>query len=124
MAFRGIAAGQGGDFGPLDPIDDDGPARTGGIVEASQALGLVAVAPRGDRIVLDPQGGGDSGEGLAAVEFEQGGGTSEGFDGERTLGEQGLQGGSVGVSERKVLFLHPASLPQDEEQCTKTLLTH
>src|SRR5436305_14115183 len=99
MALRGVGAGEGGDFGALSPINDDGAAGAGSVVETGEAGGRVGIAPGSDGVVIDSQGGGDGSEGLAAVEFEQGGGAFEGFDGERAFGEQLLQRGAVGVRE-------------------------
>ena len=119
MAFGGITARERGDLGTLEAIDDDGTARARGVVETGEALGAIVVAPGGDGVVVDIQGGGDGGERLAAVEFEQGSGAFEGASRERAFGQQGFEALAMLVGEGDMLFLHESSLPEHFEEYNK-----
>src|SRR5215212_1059801 len=123
MAFWGIATGKRGDFGALSPIKHDRPTGAGRVMETSEPGVTVAVAPGGDGIVIDSEGGSDRGEGLAAVKFEQGRSAFEGLDGQRAFGEQSLQALAVGIGEGDMLFVHIGSVRQATEKCKKTSLT-
>ena len=123
MTVRRIATGKRGDFGALPSINHDRSARAGGIVEAGEAVGAVAIAPGGDSVVIDIEGGSDGGKGLAAVEFEQGGRAFEGLDGQRAFGAQALEGLAVGIGEGDMRLLHPGSVPVTWQQCKRTSLT-
>ncbi len=51
-------------------------------MEAVQPVDFVAGAPGSNSVMVNIKGSGDSGKGFASVEFEQGGGTFEGFSGQ------------------------------------------
>ena len=123
VTLGGITARERGDLGTLEAIDDDGTARAWGVVETGEALGAITVAPGGDSVVVDIQGGGDSGERLAAVKFEQGGGAFKGTSRERAFGQQGFEAFAMLVGEGDMLFLHAWSLPEHPEECKKIYLT-
>ena len=88
-------------------------------MERGEAVGAILVAPGGDGVIVDIQGRGDSGEGLATVEFEQGSGTFEGADGERAFRQQGFEPFVMLVGEGDMLFFHPGSLPDYARECKK-----
>src|SRR5918912_2305822 len=111
MTVGGITTGKRGDFGALPAINHDRPAGTRRVVEAGQPSVTVTVAPGGDGVVIDSEGGSDGGERLAAVEFEQGGGAFEGPGGQRAFRQQGFEPFTMLVGEGDMLFLHPDSLP-------------
>ena len=120
VAFGGITARERGDLGALEAIDDDGTAGARGVVETGEALGAITVAPGGDGVVVDIQGGGDSGERFAAVEFEQGGGAFEGASREGAFGQQRFEAFAMLVGEGDMLFLPARSLPKHPEERKKT----
>ena len=120
MPLRSITARKGSDLGTLNAVYDNRAAGARGVVETGEAGGAILVAPGGDGVLVDIQGCGDSGEGLATVEFEQGSGTFEGADGERAFRQQGFEPFAMLVGEGKVLFLHAGSLPEAAEECKKT----
>ena len=71
-----------------------------------QPVLFVTSAPGSDGVLVNIKGSGDSGKGLASVEFEQGSGAFEGFGGQRPFGEQCLKRGAVSIGKRNMLFLH------------------
>ena len=81
MTFRSITTGERSDLSALGAVNGDGTTRAWGIVQAGKTRGEVLVAPGGNGDDGGGEGRGNVGECFAAVEFEQGGGTFEGFDG-------------------------------------------
>ena len=123
MAFGSIRAGQCGDLGALSAVDDNRAAGARRIIQAGEARGAILVAQSGEGDGGQGEGSGNIGEGLATVEFEQGGGAFEGLGRQRAFGEQRLELVTIRGGEGKMLFLHQRSLPEGRRKRKKTSLT-